>query len=166
MCLRQSVACCQEDAVACRSWNTKVMMMHFHTHFTTRENHLNILYSDSYRRIESWSHPSITAGAKCRRLQGARSWRHGIRVCNHPLLALLTPVLNMVPHPACKNETGRYRVAPISRPKLANAVTSLARQGLGKISRLCVCGNRARTDWSPAWDCPVRESAQVSGDRE
>lgn len=41
-----------------------------------------------------------------------------------------------------------------SASEVGDALTSLARQGLGKISPWRVCGNRGRTDWSPTGQCP------------
>lgn len=143
------MACCQEDAVACRSWNTKVMI-HFHTPFPTRENHSNIIYSNFYRSIDSWSHQS---SLRLRNVAGCRVLGVGDTALGCVTIRFWHNLLAKRDRPV---PCGSHQP-----PEVGDAVSSLARQGLGKISRLCVCGNRARTDWSPAWECPIREPAQA-----
>lgn len=114
------------------------MIVHFHTHFSTREIHSNIIHPGFYfyRCTECWSHHCGCEMSPA--LHGARSWRHGIWVSNHPLLALTDTDYGCY-HTCIYHTPAAKRDRPVpcgshQPPEPGDAVTGLAWQGLGKIS--------------------------------
>lgn len=52
---------------------------------------------------------------ECRRPYGARSWRHGFCVSNHPFLALMTLGLEMVPYLLQSRQVGTAWLSSASK---------------------------------------------------